>query len=404
MQEKNNNIFDLLSNKSGTVFDYAKKHETPFLGFDKVKHIFIQYIYQGSEPVVSEPLFFIRIKFSKFWLLTDVGIEQFSKIQRLYHIMLRFINKCKVRRFKVYDVDEDLCLMPFTSIDPRKIMRILHNKCIYKFNIHDLINIINTSLTNQHFMIPNPCIPKNPYTNLAFSRHHIINIFLRMWELKIKMRPILYYFYQCNFSIEQFKNRHRVLLCDIAIDSNLSKETLANPDVIIDVLNLIQMYSNPFMQINLHPCFPSKLLYRIFRPYMKLYYKMKLFNCPVIEEKLRHGLCCFALFNPHFGRKYIRRDLSSGFDDRHLEYGDFTEGAFYELRNMSVFEIIKKYRKDSRNIFSISIEPLKRINYVFGETIIHYPVLHVEEDIEEDEEEIEVNNRDEEDGDAEEDW
>jgi hypothetical protein len=168
----------------------------------------------------------------------------------------------------------------------------------------------------------------------------------------------------------------------MAIDSYLTLETTITQDVVMDLLNLIQTYSNPFLQIHLHPQFPLKPLYRIFRPYLKLYYRMKLHVCPAMEERLRHGLCCFAWFNPQFGRKYVRDDDDdfAGFDDRHLEYGDFTEGAFYELRDMSVFEIIKKYRKNRNNMFCISIEPLKNVKYVYGESIIKYPVLHIAEE------------------------
>ena len=52
---KNNNIFDEITNSTNTVFDYAKKYNVK----DRVKHIFMQYVYQNDKkPVVSEPLFF----------------------------------------------------------------------------------------------------------------------------------------------------------------------------------------------------------------------------------------------------------------------------------------------------------------------------------------------------------
>jgi len=398
--ENNNNIFDTISEKMGVNYDYAKTIGSQFAGFDKVKYIFLQYIYQDEDdslsPKVSEPLFFIRMKYVKFGMLTQKSVDDFNKVQRLYHILLRFVNLCKMRRYKVYDSDEDLCMVPFSSIDPRKIVRLLHNKCIYKFNINDLINIIHTSLTNQHFMLPSPVMPKNPYTNLEFKRHHIINIFVKMWDLKIKMRPILYYFFQCNFSIPVFKNRNRVLLCDMAIDSYLSKESTVSPDVIMDIISLLQLYSNPFMQVNVHPNFPSKVLYAIFRPYLKLYYKMKLLKCSVYEEKLRHALCCFSLFNPYFGKKYYRPDSSTAFDDRHLNYNDFTEGAFYELRKMSVFEIIQKYKHDTNNMFSVSIGPIKNVTYVFNSSIIQYPNLITSDSEEEEEEEPKIEEEEEE--------
>ena len=374
---QNNNIFDALLNRSGIVLEYVKKHDEPYIGFDRVKPIFMQYIYQESNfPKVSEPLFFIRIKFAKFCFLTEEGVEKFCKIQHHYHILMRFVNRWKISRHKVYDIDEDLCLVPFNAIDPRKIIHISHNKCIYKFNIHDLINIIRASLTHQYFMIPQPRMPKNPYINMPFNRHQLITIFLRLWELKIKIKPIMHYFFQCKFNIDVFINRHRMLLSDMAIDSYLSKDSTVSSDVIIDILNLIKIYSNPFLKINIHPNFPSKPLFKIFRPYLKLYYRMKLFKCPIYEEKLRKGLCCFGVFNPGFGKKYIRTcDNQIGFDDRHLEFGDFTDGAFFELRNMSVFDIITKNKRNDKNAFCISIMPLKQVKYVHNETIIDYPVL-----------------------------
>ena len=285
---KNNHIFDIMTTRTGTVFDFAKKNVVPHCGFDKVKHIFMQYVYQteGSE-IVSEHLFFVRMKFAKFGLLTETGLDQFCKIQRLYHIMSRFINRCKLRRFKKYDADEDLCLVPFDTIDPRKILHLIHGKCVYRFNIHDLINILTTSLTNQFFMIPDPSFPKNPYTNINFDRHHLINIFVRIWELKIKMRPLLYYFFQCNFSVEVFKCRNRILLNDMAIDTYLSKESVASNDTLHDIINLIQTYGNPFLRINIHPNFSAKHLFRIFRPYLKLYHKMKPGFVPIFHGHTR---------------------------------------------------------------------------------------------------------------------
>jgi hypothetical protein len=368
----NNDIFDNMIHKLNIEFKYPKNLDDTIIGFDKVKHIIIQYAHQDKEQIVNESLLFIRLKFAYLSIMSLKSAEEFYKIQRLYHILLRFVNKCKIRRLKVFDVEEDLCLVPFTSIDPRKIVSIIQNKCIYRFNITDLINIINTSLMNQCFMLPMPVMPKNPYTNIEFNRHIIINIFLRIWDLKMKMRPIFYYFYQCNFNISIFKNKNRVLLCDHSIDSYLSKGSTLSPDVIVDILSLIRIYSNPFGQINIHPSFPSNLLYEIFRPYLKLYYKMKLYNCSVQEEKLRHGLCCFAIFNPNFGRRFKRPNSTYGYDDRHLDYSDFTEKAFYDLRNTSVFEIIKKL-KTTNSMFSVSVPPLANVKYDYSASIINYP-------------------------------
>ena len=43
MQFDNNNVFDIIAEKMNINFDYAKKQDAFYVGFDKVKHIFMQY-------------------------------------------------------------------------------------------------------------------------------------------------------------------------------------------------------------------------------------------------------------------------------------------------------------------------------------------------------------------------
>lgn len=55
----NNSLFDIIAQKMNMQFEFSKLPNTPFIGFDKVKHIFLQDVYQdiGNTPTVTEPLF-----------------------------------------------------------------------------------------------------------------------------------------------------------------------------------------------------------------------------------------------------------------------------------------------------------------------------------------------------------
>ena len=385
----NNDIFEIMFKKKIVAFDSISKTDSS--SFNKLKPINIQYIHQ-VKPDVSDKLFFVRVKFSQYPLLSKIGLIQFNHFQRLYHIMLKFINKCKLKRFQVHNNDSDLCMMPFESMDPKKIIELSQNNCIYRFNIYDLINIIKTSLSHNHHMIPSPHMPKNPYTNMEFEKHHLINIYIKLWTLKMKINPLLHFFMESRLSIPEFADKYNKFLLDIALDSMLEPDAVVSVEIIMDLLGMIQQYSNRFLKINVNPHFPPKVLYKIFRPYLKLYYRVRLFGCDESKVKLKKLLCCFGLYNPFFGKRYVEKTTEKvGFDDRHMSFNDMVNGAFYELRDMTIFEMLKENMNNHGSCYCVSLMPIKNVKYVYGEKdVIQFPPLinPVEDEEETDEDDI----------------
>lgn len=388
--KRTNDIFEIMTKRTVSMFDCIRASDES--SFNRLKPITLQRMHQ-TRNTVSDTLFFVRVKFSYFPLLSETGKIQFAEMQRLYHIMLRFINKCKMKRLQVYDIDCDLCMTPFDSIAPQRIIELSQNNCIYRFNIHDLINIIKTSLAHNYLMIPAPHMPKNPYTNVDFNTHHLINIYVKIWHLKIKMNPLLHFFMESRFSIETFSEKHNALLLDMTIDSTLTTDAIVSNELILDLLHMIQEFSNRFLKINVNPHFSPKILYKVFRPYLKLYYRIKLFGCIESRTKLKKLLCCFGLYNPFFGKRYVDKITGNvGFDDRHMNYNDMVDGAFYELRNMTIFEMLKANMNNYGSCYCVSLMPIKNVKYVYGEKdVIQFPPLinPVEDDDEEDDEEEE---------------
>ena len=90
--------------------------------------------------ILLEPIREIKLKFAKYSLTKDK--TNFYKAQKLYHILQRFIQKCKLKKIKKFDVEYDLRMAPFV---PTTKIELIENKQIYPFNIYDLLNIVSTS-------------------------------------------------------------------------------------------------------------------------------------------------------------------------------------------------------------------------------------------------------------------
>jgi hypothetical protein len=77
-------------------------------------------------------------------------------------------------------------------------------------------------------------------------------------------------------------------------------------------------------------------------------------------------------------------------------------GAFYELRDMTIFDMLKANMNNRGSCYCVSLMPIRNVKYVYGEKdVIQFPPLinPVEDEEETDEDDIfgEENEEDEED-------
>jgi len=286
----------------------------------------------------------IKIKFAKYLLMEDK--PHFYKVQKLYHILIRFIQRCKLKKIKRFDVEFDFRMAPF---EPRTKIELLENKQVYPFNIYDLLNIISTSLLNQNNLFANPHYPKNPYTNLNLGFHNLYNIYVRCLELKIKILPIITYFCNCGFCITVFFEKYKPQLCEWAIDAHLSNIT---DTIVEDLFDMCYIYN-----IHAHEEFPIKKLFLILRPYLKYHYN---YRNKTETEKL---LDCFTLYNPWFGRKYKTPNNQILFDDRHLPFQQIKNGIFKDIWNTKMFNKLNANKNNYNDIYCISLPPIKGATY-----------------------------------------
>lgn len=329
---------------------------------------------------------YIKLKFGKYRVMEDK--EHFYRAQRLLNILSKFVQKVKRQRFvkRKTEIDCDLRMAPF---EPKTAIDLIEQRCIYTFNVYDLLNIIAMSLFQQSFMFSNAQFPKNPYTNLNFSTHNLYNIYIKCLLQSISIPEVFQRFFKSDFDINAFRETNKIFLLDNAIDCYFAPDSTVTDEI----FGYIRDMCYPFC-INIDGEFPRPKLYEIFRPYLKCYLRSKLFEN---DGDIRYYLRCFDLYNPYFGRKYIDDETNlPGFDDRHLPFQEIKNGVFKTIKNSHIFErcCLHKYNCDS--FHCVSLRPMSNVTYLD----IYIEDHHSEE--EEDEEREEVH--DSEDTDEEEDY
>jgi hypothetical protein len=219
-------------------------------------------------------------------------------------------------------------------------------------------------------------MPKNPFTNSELSMFQLNLIYTRLCELKIKIPTVVELFYRAEFDIVVFKRINRSYLIELAIETHYSKDIQVTKERIVDVLEMIHDFCNPFMIIRFHKNFPPKIIYHIFRPYLILRARWAAFHCIESREKMIKGLKLFNMFNPLFGHCYIDKDGNTGFDDRHIPYGDIFNSKFYGNETPAMFDVLIKNKSNYRGFLCINIEPIEDVQYILMKT---YPGFVSEE-------------------------
>lgn len=299
----------------------------------------------------------IKIKFEKFRLMENK--EHFYKAQRKFHVLYRFIQKVKTKKFTtLYNVDCDLRLAPF---DPNTLIELVEKRCLYKFNIYDLINVITTALYQQYSMISNAQFPKNPYTNLDFSKHNLYNIYIRCLTKRIDIPDIIRKFFAEEFDLNSFFEKHKMFLLESAIDNYFSPDLPITSDVIATIHTMCYPYD-----IAINVDFPRNKLYTIFRPYLRYFTRNQYLKKQNEINDLAYFLECFDIYNPFFGQKYLIDATGEyGFDDRHLPFQELKNGVFKQIRGSAIFYKCRLNQHNYDEFNCVSLRPLSNVTYIY---------------------------------------
>lgn len=230
----------------------------------------------------------------------------FQRAQRTYLALAHFAN---IVRYKIgkEKIETDL-RMDTIDISSKYSMCLYHNGSKYFFVLSDLVNIIQTSITNSLTFFPNPLSPKNPFNNLPFTQTNLYNIYFRIKYAFTTIPQWLHLFFLSEFNLYTFLLENEQVLREQYIKNYVNNSSI---ELLYDDLDeMFDIYKPIFDKINIHDEFPKKDLIEIFRPYIYIYIVSK--NAIKGTDKrrlasfiIRQKLDEFVLYNCKFGRKNI---------------------------------------------------------------------------------------------------
>ena len=345
-------------------------------------------------------------------------LDIFSRVQKCYRGLSRFAFIYKFKKAEI-QINHDLYLNPI-DVTKKNHITILQNGKRYFFTCGDVINIINTALSNAPQFFVEPLVSKNPYNNIPFDKSTLYNIYFFIKKSNYIMPQLIQNYFLSNFNLHVFAKENESIIRDMAIHNYVfkSNHTLLHNSV----FNMIQKYDKKKV-ISIHDDFPSNTLVDIMRPYLYLYYINKYsFMKNKIESsyhELRFKLGQFIKFNPKFGRKYMKFNTVTKkkvveFDDKHINYKslsniDFEYGHINPYRenefagHISITDFVNEYDEDEDESEShydssnnISENFRSRILTAFNLQIEFNNISITDNTIEEEEEEEEEEEQEEE--------
>ena len=257
----------------------------------------------------------------------DYILEIIRKTQRTYWGFSSLARRFRLNRAPL-QINNDLYLNPID--DKTRSMVIFQNGAKYRFKLSDLMNIVNVALTNASYFFAEPLFPKNPYTNMEFSRGVLLEIYIQSRESNFKLPILLHAFFLAEFNLDEYVYNNEALIRDIHIENYVKKSSAEDlHEEVTLMIDLLDTHKKLFI----HEEFPKQTLVDVMRPYLHLYliheyslnYSTKR-NQAFLD--LTRKFKRFINHNPLFGRKHRKfiqtengkKKYINTFNDNHLPF------------------------------------------------------------------------------------
>ena len=207
------------------------------------------------------------------------------------------------------EITTDLYMNDLTDYSEQLKMDIIENNTLYHFRLTDLLTIITKSLLNYEDVgLVNPLMPKNPYTNIQFSKANLYNIFYKAKESTI-LTPLLFHkFYLKHFNIKEFTIENDTYLINKSVINHI--DSSSDYDIYLDILNLLDKFKRKLTLIDVERMLrtvPVGVLINELKTAIKCYYLTKYSNS--IMTRRDSGLKIekiLAIFNNKYKNKEPR--------------------------------------------------------------------------------------------------
>jgi len=284
---------------------------------------FILQLHIKTQRFQVEPteFFYLEIKLMKkmddnLWISPEyknIAWNIFTKAMRVKNAFSRLLYIYKFKKAPIR-IQTDLLLNDI-DLSKKNVFAFIQNDVKYVFVANDLINIIQTSLSNCPYYFAAPLHIKNPYNNLPLSHATLYNFYFFMRSRLYFMPTLFELFFHAQLNLNAFKINNENCIRDLYIKEYTLRTHYRA--LYSNVWNMLHEHNDIMRRIRIHRDFPKETLVNIMRPYLRLYLMSK-YLILGSEKKaqsynlLRIKLQQFVHYNPQFGRKILCRNVPVG--------------------------------------------------------------------------------------------
>jgi hypothetical protein len=313
----------------------------------------------------------------------DVFFANFCAAQKHLACLTRFVNRVKWHALDTYSVDMDLNLNLLSDLDSKLKITLVENNLKYVFRLSDLINISNSSLGYSPNFFAKPLDIKNPYTNLAFSKANLYNIYFALRHSNYIMPIMFHQYFMTNFELDLFFYNNESYIREYTIKNYVY--TTDVPTLYSEVLYMINKNNYIFKNIKIHTTFPKKILVDTFRNMLYDYYdsvysysdSKRIYKKRILKQNGKQ----FVKKYPKFGRK-IYCLQSDPKDAINITIEFVTTDNYDKFNNYDTANIIENtisstiiLNETDETIFDASSNRVRTIEQISSNSIDYYTML-----------------------------
>lgn len=200
-----NSVVTTISEKYGLAYntiEFRRKHTTELPAHSSRLSRYSEFINRMESVLASGTTCdSIKTAYSDTHDIYIRTVRAFYNLKRFAHIW-----RIRKNKYTRYEVDTDLMMNPLDELRPAHRISLLENNTFYEFKIHDLLNIMKTSLYHCSYGFPGPNKIKNPYTNMQFSQANLFNIYFKTrFDTILVIHPIIQRFFESEMNLSWFR-------------------------------------------------------------------------------------------------------------------------------------------------------------------------------------------------------
>jgi hypothetical protein len=234
--------------------------------------------------------------------------QVFFKTQRTYCVLKYFALRSKICIMKPKIVQD----LELNNIELKKgvSMEIYQDGAKYYFTLSDLIQICNSSLLYHYNFFSEPYIPRNPYTNIEFTKDNLQKIYHEIRYSDYEIPFLLELLRKENYDVKKMVENHEHYLREEIITDFMKSATLDDKyDQIVDMLQIKGIHK----LFKFDEKFPIKTIVKAFEPVLCFYliseYSMRNYNKKTFYRNLvQYKILYFYNKNPRFGHKILKSE------------------------------------------------------------------------------------------------